>query len=62
MEAITSYELQQGFENPREPGALVYTNGEEFLWLEEAEAAAEKLKTKWRIISHTIELTSEDDE
>jgi hypothetical protein len=54
----TTYELQQGFPNQRE-GGIVWTTGQEFPSLEEAEAAADGLKGKWRIVSHTVELASE---
>ena len=50
----TTYELQQGFWNERE-GIHVFTDGQEFPSLEEAEQAAESVKGKWRIISHTLE-------
>jgi hypothetical protein len=55
----TSYELQQGFANPREPGEYVWTQYDVFAYLDQAEAAAESLKGKWRIVSHTVELESE---
>lgn len=60
MADLTTYELQQGFVSPRDKD-VVWTGGETFAYLDQAEAAAEKLTGKWRIVSHTIELTSEDE-
>lgn len=54
----TSYELQQGFLSQRDQ-VYVWTLGEEFPSLEEAEEAAEQLNGKWRVVSHTIELEGE---